>query len=334
MTRKYFTKMLGVNLDSPSGKVVFVNDGNKDGSLVLFVKATGTDLDAIEHGIQTLNQVPPQTHIKARFLEVPKGTLAGMKINTVSTNSTGAGLVGILSDANFRVALRSLSSRPDVETLGEPEVTTLSGRQCQMRATRIVTVITNATFQETGTNGTGDITYHTSEVETGPICDVTPSVLADGYAADLPMTAFNLEFWGYPSIPTNGVTPVTATNSVGQVINLPMFWPAMQMYRSSTHLTALDNQTVVLSLGNPEQVRFAAPDEKREAVIAKHIRDGQKKNGEKEILVFVTVTIIDPVGNRVHTDEEVSHFQESSHFQIKAAPDTFPAGRGGGTGGF
>ena len=36
----------------------------------LFVKATEDDLDTIERAIQVLNQVPPQVHIKARFIEV------------------------------------------------------------------------------------------------------------------------------------------------------------------------------------------------------------------------------------------------------------------------
>jgi type II secretory pathway component GspD/PulD (secretin) len=53
-----------------------------------------------------------------------------------------------------------------------------------------------------------------------------------------------------------------------------------------------------------------------------------------EILVFVTANLIDPAGNRVHNDDELLHFQESSHFQIKAAPDAFPTGGGRGLGGF
>ncbi len=36
----------------------------------LFVRATEQDLDTIERAIQALNQVPPQVHIKARFIEV------------------------------------------------------------------------------------------------------------------------------------------------------------------------------------------------------------------------------------------------------------------------
>jgi Flp pilus assembly secretin CpaC len=53
-----------------------------------------------------------------------------------------------LTDPNFRVALQALEQRSGVETLGEPEVTTTSGRQTQMRATSVVTVVIGLNFQQ------------------------------------------------------------------------------------------------------------------------------------------------------------------------------------------
>ncbi len=63
---RLFFSSLGVNLLQPVGKSVFFNDRLG----VLFVKATEDDLDTIERALQVLNQVPPQVHIKARFIEV------------------------------------------------------------------------------------------------------------------------------------------------------------------------------------------------------------------------------------------------------------------------
>jgi type II secretory pathway component GspD/PulD (secretin) len=60
-----FFNALGVNLSMP-GKAVFFND--RLGKL--FVKATEQDLDTIERAIEALNEVAPQVHIKARFIEV------------------------------------------------------------------------------------------------------------------------------------------------------------------------------------------------------------------------------------------------------------------------
>ena len=212
-----FFTALGVNLQQPAGKAVFFNDRLG----YLFVKATESDLDTIERAIQVLNQVPPQVHIKARFIEVQQsdskalgfdwhlgqfnigqqvvgtgGTSGSLTVPASAANpnlglgtgafpgSSAASLVapaatdqiitgglrqsaptlatftGILTDPNFRVALRALQQRTGVETLGEPEVTTTSGRQTQMRATSVVTVVIGLNFQQgqsatTTTGGAG-----------------------------------------------------------------------------------------------------------------------------------------------------------------------------------
>jgi hypothetical protein len=210
LARAFFTT-LGVNLSAPPGKSVFFNDRLG----VLFVKATESDLDTIEKALQVLNQVPPQVHIKSRFIEVsqsddnelgfdwylgqfnignqvvgtggsspsltvpvstanPLGAFPGNTAASVVAPSTTdqlltsglrdsaptlATFTGILTDPNFRVALHALSQRTGAETLGEPEITVLSGRQTQMRATSVVTVVVGLNFQQgtsaTTTTGTG-----------------------------------------------------------------------------------------------------------------------------------------------------------------------------------
>jgi general secretion pathway protein D len=70
-----------------------------------------------------------------------------------------ATVTGILTDPNFRVVLHALEQRSGIETLAEPEVVTISGRQTQMRATQIINVVTGFSFQAgtaaTTTTGTG-----------------------------------------------------------------------------------------------------------------------------------------------------------------------------------
>jgi tetratricopeptide (TPR) repeat protein len=76
--------------------------------------------------------------------------------NLVSANSgipTLGTITGILTDPNFRVVIHALEERTGTENLAEPEVTTISGRQTQMRATQILTIITGFNFQQ-GTGGT------------------------------------------------------------------------------------------------------------------------------------------------------------------------------------
>jgi type II secretory pathway component GspD/PulD (secretin) len=165
-----------------------------------------------------LNQVPPQVHIKARFIEVnqsddnelgfewylgqfslghqvvgtggsspslsvpvstanPIGAFPGNTTASVIPASSGdqlltsglrnagptlATFTGILTDPNFRVALHALSQRSGVETLGEPEITVISGRQTQMRATSVITVVVGVSFTQgqaaTSTTGVGGAT--------------------------------------------------------------------------------------------------------------------------------------------------------------------------------
>lgn len=209
--RAFFTT-LGVNLENPPGKSIFFND--KLGKL--FVKATADDLDTIERAIEALNEVAPQVHIKARFVEVQQtdnkalgfdwylgqfnvngsgsvvgsgGSSPSLTVPTSAANPLGAfpgntaasvipgsasdqlitgglrnsaptvgTITGILTDPNFRLVIHALEQRSGVEFLAEPEVTTTSGRQTQMRATQVQSIITDFTFEQgtaasTGNNG-------------------------------------------------------------------------------------------------------------------------------------------------------------------------------------
>jgi type II secretory pathway component GspD/PulD (secretin) len=223
------------------------------------------------------------------------------------TNTPDGKFIGILSSADAKAALRALAAGTGVVN-AEPEVVTTDGRQTQMRATQVISFITNTVFEDKMTNADGiiisnSISFKTAQMETGAVLDVVPYVLADGMTIILKTTASQVEFLGYADIPTNASLH-SVTNSAGQRIYLPLVWPAMQISRESAQVNLRDNQTLVLSPNPPEQVRFAAPDEQREAIVAKHIRDGQMKgkNGETETIVFITATLVDQAGNRIHAD--------------------------------
>jgi type II secretory pathway component GspD/PulD (secretin) len=57
-------------------------------------------------------------------------------------------ITGIMTDPNFRVVINALEQRSGSETLAEPEVVTTSGRQTQMRATQLQTIIISYSFQQ------------------------------------------------------------------------------------------------------------------------------------------------------------------------------------------
>ena len=224
------------------------------------------------------NSSMPQIVIKARFLTLPKDVSAGWYDSTSGS---------ILTSENFSIALKQLSSRNDVETLAEPSVVIISGRQVQLRATQIISVVTNFCLQET--NGTSSIVPQAGAVECGPILDAVPKVLSDGYTIKLPVIASMVEFLGYA--PSANTTP--AYNSAGQEFDVPTVSPQFRVHQTTNSVDMLDCQTLVFRLNDNQMPSAAALAE----------LDASKSNPlSRHTLVFVTASIIDPVGNLVHAD--------------------------------
>ncbi len=229
-----------------------------------------------------MNQTPPQVHLKVRFIEVQQSDNNALGFDwwlgqNMLTNAA------VLTDPNFRAALRALQQRKDVDTLGEPEVTTLSGRQTQMRATTVVTVVTNLSTQRPTVSSSGSAVPETASAEIGPVLDVVPYVLADGYTINLALIPSGTQFAGYKfsgyDLPTNHynfVDPVTTP--------LPNLSPLFRRWQTVATMNVWDNQTAVIT--------------------------GLDSSG-RELLVFVTATIVDSAGRRVHTDEELPFAQTS-----------------------
>ena len=226
------------------------------------------------------NSPTPQVHIQARFLTVPNDVSAGWY------DSTSA---GILTSENFSTALRQLRSRNDVDNIAEPRVVTLSGRQVQIRATQTISVVTNYWLQEI--NGTSSIVPQAGPVECGLTLDAVPTVLSDGYTIKLPVVASTVEFLGY----TPSAKTTQAHNSVGQEFDMPTVSPQFRVQQTTNSVDMLDCQTLVFRLNDIQMPSGAGLTE----------LEGSKSNSlNRHTLVFITATIIDPAGNRVHADAE------------------------------
>ena len=257
----------GVDLQSP--KAVFYSDRKG----MIFVRATAKDLDAVESVIQKLNTPPAQIHIKARFMEVPR---QGFAWPVAGTNGQVSQATGILNAEQMYTVMKMLEAKPGFEILAEPEVVTSSGRQTQMRA--------RATQE--------DVVYDViikRQLETGLVLDTVATVLPDGYTIDLKTTASITNFMGYDKSNNS----VSAVNQAGEKVSVPAILPLLRVQQASTHLRLWDGQTVVL--GNlPANFLVNG----KEA-------DAKPEEQDAEVLVFITVTIVDPAGNRVHTDDEM-----------------------------
>jgi beta-lactamase regulating signal transducer with metallopeptidase domain len=300
---RQFLSNVGVDLSPP--KSIFYNETRG----LLLVRATSQDLDAVEKAIPGLNMTPPQIHIKARFIEVPQETLKLLGTNSIPTGTTNA--TGILTDANFRLLLQTLEQSKGVENLAEPEVTTIIGRQTQMRATESIAVVDGINPQALTPPGvlSTDNTkgMKTVQIETGPVIDVVPHLLADGHTIYLEVTASVTEFTGYDEREKTNLATVYVDGRKKQV-NVPV--PQFTTRELKTNVEFQDDQTVVLGGGVSTQItatKETVPVSGDAATGEPRFREQTTRTvGEKkQLLVLITATLVDAAGNRIHSDADM-----------------------------
>jgi len=218
ITADYFASK-GINLEPP--KSVNLNTSNA----LLIARATDPELNAIKFLLAEI--IPPQITIEASFIEIPRqGFVMSSVIPGMKDNKT-AGVTGILGLAQFRVICKALEQREGVNLLTKSKVTTVSGRQCQIR--------------------TGEDAAPGQPDASGVIVDLIPIVSPDGYTIKLKAT-------------------VSASETLNGEVN---------MY---------DHQTLLLSTT-------------------------EKIKPDSQLIVLLTATLVDPVGNLVHTEDELPFAQ-------------------------
>src|SRR5208283_1166517 len=84
------------------------------------------------------------------------------------------------------------------------------------------------------------ITPNQQQVEVGPVLDVIPYVLSDGYTINLTLIPSLTEFAGYSQPPT-----IPGVN-VANVVEVPTILPNFTVRQVITTVNIWDNQTVVL----------------------------------------------------------------------------------------
>jgi bla regulator protein BlaR1 len=218
---------------------------------------------------------PPEVTVKVRFVEINDEDMfkPGFEwfLKMMAINGTN-GLTGILTDPLFRTVLKNIEQRKGADLLNEGEVTTLSGRQANFQVIEIDTNQATASSEQT------------TNTPFGTSLDVVPYVEADGYTIQSTLIPTITERVEYPIsgnfVPTiqsgNGGIPIT-----GQ---LPL--PRVRVRQTVVNCTVWDGQTAVLLLEPyvPHQ---------------------------KNVVVFVTTTIIDPSGNRKNSEESLPFAQKA-----------------------
>jgi general secretion pathway protein D len=244
----------------------------------------------------------------------------GASIPTLAT------ITGLMTDPQFRVAIRALEQRGGLELMAAPLVTTLSGRQAQVIINDLRTIVTGVDLNQTASGGatattglgtgiTGGggvaptLNYITQITPFGPVLDVIPYVAADGYTIELSLIPTFSEFLGYDD---PGLFIPQAQSVAGNTIGLPLTaqlpLPRLRVRQVVTSATVWDGQTVVLGGLISEDIR-----KQRDKVpflgdipwVGRLFRTESTSASKRNLMVFITPTIIDPAGNPVHTADNL-----------------------------
>jgi type II secretory pathway component GspD/PulD (secretin) len=230
-------------------------------------------------------------------------------------------ITGIMTDPQFRVAINAIEQRTGSDLLSSPSVTTESGRQAHVAAQDLQYIVTQAEVSETTsassglTGGSGvaapAVNYTTSFVPLGPALDVIPTVSADGFSIEMALLPTYTEFLQYD--PPGQFVP-QAQGAAGSTLGVPITaqlpLPHFRIREVATTCDVWDGQTVVLGGLISEQIykiKDKVPMLGDLPFFGKLFRSESSDSQKENLLIFVTATIIDPSGNRVHTDDDLPY---------------------------
>ncbi len=255
-----------------------------------------------------------------------------------------ATFTGILTDPQFRVVIRAMEQRGGVDVLAAPVITTLSGRQTTIKANDIRSIVVGNTANQQGAGGAGvgtgggttvgfgggaalgtTIQPATVPIPTGPTLDVIPYVSADGYSIQMTILPSLIEFVGYDD---PGPFAVIAQGASGSGVGTPLIaqlpLPRLRVRQVVTSAVVWDGQTVFLGglmAENVQKTKDKVPVLGDIPFLGRFFRSESSFTQKKNLAIFVTPKIIDPAGNRVHTEDNLPY--EPSTVPPREAPLNF-----------
>jgi general secretion pathway protein D len=250
-----------------------------------------------------------------------------------------ATVTGILTDPQFRFVVRALEQRGGTDLLSAPEVTTMSGRQAQIKVVDIRYIVTDLDADQTAAGGgaatggtvttgggVGSLIVPLAEpFEIGPVLDVVPYVNADGYTIQLTILPTLKEFLGYDD-PGAFVAQVQSVGAQGgannQALTQPTPLPKFRLRQVATTAMVWDGQTVVLGgliAENVQKTKDKVPVLGDLPFVGRFFRSEANVTSKKNLVIFVTPTLIDPAGNRLHAEDELPFAQHAIPSQPRPA---------------
>ena len=174
--------------------------------------------------------------------------------------------------------------------------------------------------------GTSAVTPQQQQVEVGPVLDVVPYVLSDGYTINLALIPSFTEFDGYDQ---QSLPPMEVPN----VVLVPNLLPKFTVRQVITTVNIWDNQTIVLGgliSSKVDSTKDKIPVLGDLPLVGRLFQSQSKITTRKNLMIFVTATIVDPAGNRVHSDDELP-FAQSTIPPQQPGVEVQPANAGAAT---
>jgi type II secretory pathway component GspD/PulD (secretin) len=239
-----------------------------------------------------------------------------------------ATITGILTQPQFRAVIHAMEQRGSVDLLSAPKVTTESGRQAQVLINEVRTIVAGLNINTTGSQGfataasttgvtpfsgvsTPSANYATIPVPLGPTLDVIPYVSADGYSIQMTIIPTIIEFEGYDSPgPFVPQAQAAAGSTLGTPLVAQLPLPKFRVRQVTTSAIVWDGQTVMLGglmSENVYKIKDKVPILGDLPLFGRLFRSESQSTTKDNLVIFITPTIIDPAGNRVHTDDNLPY---------------------------
>ena len=238
-----------------------------------------------------------------------------------------ATITGILTDPQFRVVIKALEQRQGVEVLTAPKITTMSARQAEIKVVEVRSIVTGLGINQQQNNQTqptangttvqnqgASIQPQTQAFELGPVLDVLPYVSADGYTIQMTIIPTIKDFVGYDLDAARLFTPQIQTSAGGTPLSTTTPLPIFRLRQVVTSAIVWDGQTIVLGglIGEIQtKIKDKVPILGDLPFVGRLFRSESSQTSKRNLVIFVTPTIIDPAGNRLHSDDELPFAQTS-----------------------
>jgi len=112
-----------------------------------------------------------QILLQTRFLELPDAALSQLGLRDLKSDGRQSSSQVVLNPGQVEAILKALEKMPGAQILSEPKITTLDGRQAQLKVADVKTLPSGEKY------------------EVGPSVDIVPRITADGGSVDLAIAA-------------------------------------------------------------------------------------------------------------------------------------------------